>query len=91
VFVPRKPRSRPPEPPKPREARKFKVVDVLTRQAVADDVPARQAIDALNGFRSIVDVNVYVWQPERERWRMLTFDESAELWTLREPSRAGDA
>lgn len=84
VLVPRKPHQPPPEASKPREPRKFRVVDVMTRQVVADGATARAAIDVLAGFRSIVDVNVYVWRPERDRWRRLTFAECGEMWKLRD-------
>jgi hypothetical protein len=63
LFVPRKPRPRPPEMPKPRAPHRFRVVDVMTRQVLVDGAPAREAIDALAGFRSTVDFSVYVWTP----------------------------
>ena len=34
----------------------------------------------MNTVSSIVDVNVYVWQAERERWRPLTFAERRVMW-----------
>ena len=62
VFVPREPAPREPEAVKPRPPRRFRVVDVMTRQALADDVGAREAVEALRDVRSIVDVNVFVWE-----------------------------
>ena len=82
ISVPRKPEPREPEAPQPKPPRRFKVVDVMTRQALADDVGTREAIDALNDVRSLVDVNVFVWQDEQERWRLLTFAEQRALWDL---------
>ncbi len=81
VFVPRKPlpRSEPAEP-EPRAPRRFKLVDVMTRQTLAEDVGAREALEALKPVRSIVDVNVYVWAEESERWRPLTFAEERVMW-----------
>jgi hypothetical protein len=67
----------------PRAPRRFKVVDVQTREVLAEDADARTTIRALEPVRSIVDVNVWVWQPERERWRMLTIDELRALWEYR--------
>ena len=63
VFVPRKP-AKPAEPaaPAPREPRRFKIVDLMTREELADGVLAAEALDVLRDARSIVDVNVYVWQ-----------------------------
>jgi hypothetical protein len=84
LYVPRKPTPPPPKEPEPREPRRFKVVDVMTRQVLADGASTRETIDVLKGIRSVVDVNVYVWQPESERWRMLTFGESGEMWKLRD-------
>jgi hypothetical protein len=81
----------PEEAPEPRAPRRFKVVDVMTREALAEDVSARDTVDALKDVRSMVDVNVYVWQPERERWRMLTLPEQRTLWeaAAREEPAAG--
>jgi hypothetical protein len=80
LSVPRKPKPRPPEPPKPRAPRRFRVVDVMTRQTLAEDASARETIEALRDVRSTVDVNVYVWQEERMRWRLLTSPEQRTLF-----------
>lgn len=79
------PKLKPPVPsePGPQAPRRFKVVDVETREVLAEDVDARGTIEVLEPLRSIVDVNVWVWQPERERWRMLTLDELRALWAYR--------
>ncbi|HYB29814.1 MAG TPA: hypothetical protein VEF89_24610 [Solirubrobacteraceae bacterium] len=77
-LKPREPSA--PEPPAPR---RFKVVDVQTREVLAEDADARMTIGALEPVRSIVDINVWVWQPERERWRMLSLDELRALWAYR--------
>jgi hypothetical protein len=79
------PALKPPAPSEiePRAPRRFKVVDVQTREMLAEDADARTTIRALEPVRSIVDVNVWVWQPERERWRMLTMDELRALWEYR--------
>jgi hypothetical protein len=82
VVVPRKPRPRPETAPEPRPPRRFTVVNVMTRQALVDGASAREAVDALKNVRSIVDVTVYVWQEERDRWRMLTFAERHAMWEL---------
>ncbi len=83
IFVPRKPTQPPePEPPKPKAPHRFRVVDVMTRQAVVDDGTVREAVDALKNVRSVVDVEVYVWQEEAERWRALSFAERRSLLEL---------
>jgi hypothetical protein len=83
VFVPRKPaREREPEQPTPRPPRRFKIIDVMTRQLLAEDANTRDTIETLKGVRSIVDVSVYVWQDERDRWRLLPLEEQRLLWSL---------
>ena len=78
------PERRRPEPEvEPKKPYRFKVVDLMTRQVLAEDVGARGAVDALGGVRSIVDVTVYVWDEEAERWRRLTFGETKALWDQR--------
>ena len=73
-------------PPEPRRPRRFKVVDIRSREVLAEDATARATIQVLNGVRSIVDVNVYVWMPATEKWRLLTFHEQRLLWSHREPA-----
>jgi hypothetical protein len=68
--------------PAPRAPRRFRVVDVMTRRTLAEDVDTRTALEALKDVRSIVDVSVYVWQAERDRWRPLTFPEQRALFEL---------
>jgi hypothetical protein len=79
------PELKPREPgdPEPQAPRRFKVVDVQTRQVLAEDTDARTTIGVLEPVRSIVDVNVWVWQTERERWRMLSIDELRAMWAYR--------
>ena len=54
----------------------------MTRQALIDDAGAREAIGTLASVRSIVDVDVYIWQEESDRWRLLTFSERHAMWEL---------
>jgi hypothetical protein len=90
VFVPRKPRPRTPEAPGPRAPRRFRVVDVMTRQLLVDDARAAEAVEALRRARSIVDVNVFVWNEDGERWRMLTLPEQRTMFDLAATQRRGD-
>src|SRR5262245_52039141 len=82
-FVPPKPRPREPKPPEPRAPRRFRIIDVVTRNVLADDVPARDALEVLGGVRSNVDVHVSVWEPKGERWRLLTLGEQRIMWDRR--------
>ncbi len=81
----RLPALKPPAPaPETRQApRRFKVVDVLTREVLADGADARATVEVLEGVRSIVDVTIWVWHPEGERWRMLSLEQARALWDYR--------
>jgi hypothetical protein len=72
------------EPREPRGPRRFKVVDVLSRQTLAEDASAVETLAVLRDARSVVDVLVYVWEPEEEDWRPLTLSERRTLWDARE-------
>jgi hypothetical protein len=79
-YVRRRPaRAAAPEEPKPREPRTFRIVDLMTRQTLVDGAGTREAIDALRDVRSAVDVNVYVWDPGHDRWRLLSFAEKRTM------------
>jgi hypothetical protein len=79
----------PPQPPK------FKVVDVMTRQVLAEDAGVRATVDLLEEVRSVVDVRIYIWEPRSERWRLLSHRDQKLLWGFRgqaepEPPRGSD-
>jgi hypothetical protein len=80
-----------PEPQAP-PPRRFKVVDIMTRETLAEHADARTTVELLGQVRSIVDVNIYVWNPKRQSWRMLTLDERRTLWDFRAlRARSADA
>jgi hypothetical protein len=81
VLPPLKPPA--PASAEPRAPREFKVVDVLTREVLSEGAGARDTIQLLEQVRSIVDVTIWVWQPETERWRMLSLEEARALWDYR--------
>ena len=83
LFVPPKPKPREPEPPAARSPRAFKVVDVMTQAVLANRASARETLRVLSELRSVVDVNVSVWEPSTERWRLLTLGEQRMLWENR--------
>ncbi|HTT30881.1 MAG TPA: hypothetical protein VMG37_20865 [Solirubrobacteraceae bacterium] len=83
LRVLRRPEPPAPKPPEPRSPRQFKVVDVMTREVLAEGADTRTTVKLLEDVRSIVDVTIWIWQPETERWRMLTFDEARSLWDYR--------
>ena len=82
-FVPPKRAPREPKPAEPRAPRRFKVTDVVTRAVLADEATARETVQALQDVRSVVDVSVAVWEPDEDRWRLLTLAEQRKLWDLR--------
>ncbi len=86
--------ERPPAPkpaPAPSAPRRFKVVDVMTRETLAEQADTRTTLELLGRIRSVVDVHVYVWSSERRRWRLLRLDEQRALWDLRTPALVSNA
>jgi hypothetical protein len=89
LYVPRKPRPKQPREPKPQRPRQFKIVDVVTRETLAEHVDARSTLRILRDVRSSVDVHVYVHDPVTEGWRLLSLNEQRALWGARH--RVADA
>jgi hypothetical protein len=89
ALVPRKPHQKPADEPSQREPRRFKVVDVMTAEVKAEHANARATVELLNDVRSIADVRIYVWEPDADRWRLLTLAEQRTLWGLRERLPSG--
>jgi hypothetical protein len=83
LVVPPKPRPRPKREPEPRAPRRFRVVDVTTRERLADDASARETVEVLGRVRSNVDVNVFVWAEQAQTWRLLSLAEQRALWDRR--------
>jgi hypothetical protein len=79
------------EAPEPREPHRFRIVDVMTRQMLADDIDARATVAALEDIRSVVDVLIDVWEPETRDWRRLTLGEQKALWGFRGAARTASA
>src|SRR3954451_3631041 len=71
MWVPPKRTPRAPEPPKPRPPRRFRVLDVVTRKVLQEDGSVRDTLALLGGVERMNDVNLYVWEPDEERWRLL--------------------
>jgi hypothetical protein len=54
----------------------------MTRQTLVDEASTQEAVNALKGVRSAVDVNVYVWHEERDSWRLLPFADKRAMLEL---------
>jgi hypothetical protein len=87
--VPPKPRPRPPREPEPRAPRRFRVIDVTTREVLADEASGRETLEALGRVRSNVDVNVFVWAEKAQTWRLVSLAEQRALWARRRPPGQG--
>jgi hypothetical protein len=83
MWVPPKRRPREPEAPQPPAPRRFRVVDVRTRRVLLEDAGVRETLELLGGVEHVVDVNISVWEPEDERWRLLTLTERQTVWDRR--------
>jgi|tagenome__1003787_1003787.scaffolds.fasta_scaffold20817816_4 hypothetical protein len=83
VFVHPPTRPKPPKPPEPRKPRRFRVVDVTTREVLADDALAREALAALRDVHSVTDVAISSWSEKHGRYRLLTVGEQQALWEMR--------
>ena len=66
--------------PAPRLPRRFKVVDVVSSETLAEGTDMRATLDVLTDVRSTVDVRVFVWSDEAEAWKLLTLAEQRALW-----------
>ena len=85
LLAPAAPQPRAPRAPEPRAPRRFRVVDVVTRERLADDASARETVEVLGTVRSSVDVNVFVWAEKAQTWRLLSLAEQRALWDRRRP------
>ena len=83
IWVPPKRTPREPEPPKPRAPRRFRALDVVTREVLLDDGSVAEMLEMLREVERANDVNLYVWEPERASWRLLSMAEQRLVWERR--------
>ena len=81
--MPPKRHPRAPEPPQPRAPRRFRVLDVVTRRVLQEDGSVRETLELLGTIEHMNDVNVSIWEPGEERWRLLSMAEQAVVWERR--------
>jgi hypothetical protein len=91
----RRRRDPPPEPspeqdssPEPARPRKFKVVNAISRETLTEEAGVREAVELLEGSRSVADMRVYVRESEGGEWRALSLREQMLLRGFR--ARAAD-
>jgi hypothetical protein len=66
--------------PKPRPPRRLKIVDLVSSETLAEGADMQTAVAVLADVRSPVDVRIFVWDHEGEKWRLLTLGEQRALW-----------
>ena len=59
------------------------MLDVVTRRLLQEDGGVRETLELLGGIEHSNDVNVSVWEPAGERWRLLSMAEQAVVWERR--------
>jgi hypothetical protein len=72
---------------KPRVARRFKIVDLVSTETLAEGAPMKAALEVLGDVRSMVDVRIFVWDDEADGWRLLTLREQRALWDAAQAAR----
>lgn len=94
---PERRRARPLQKRRPKPAhepvppRRFRVIDALSREVLAEDANAPETLELLTGVSQPVDVSIYVWEPKPEEWRLLTNRERKLLWEFRDRRLKRDA
>jgi hypothetical protein len=59
------------------------VLDVDTRAVLQEDGSVAETLALLGGVGHMNDVNVSVWEPGDERWRLLSIAEQQAVWDRR--------
>ena len=83
LWVPPQKSPREPKPPEPAAPRRFRVLDVVTRAVLLEDGSVGEMLALLGTVEHINDVNLYVWEPGDERWRLLSIAEQRVVWERR--------
>jgi len=88
---PERRRARPVPKPRPKQQaqepvppRRFRVIDALSREVLAEDANAPETLEVLRGVSQPVDVSIYVWEHGPQDWRLLTNRERKLLWEFRD-------
>ena len=85
VATPRREAEPSPAPAEaPPEPRRFKVVNVLSREVLVEAAGVHETVEALKTVGSVVDVRIDVWDPAAAGWRPLSGRERRALWGFRD-------
>jgi hypothetical protein len=76
---------------KPRVPRRFKIVDLVSTETLAEGTEMKATLDVLEGVRSAVDVRIFVWDREADAWQLLRLSEQRALWEAAHRSESAPA
>jgi hypothetical protein len=76
--------------PKPRVPRRFRIVDLVSSETLADGAEMKAALEVLEDVRSPVDVHIFAWDHEADTWRLLRLSEQRALWEAAHPQGSAD-
>jgi hypothetical protein len=65
---------------KPRVPRRFRIVDLMSTETLAEGAEMKATLEVLEDVRSPVDVRIFVWDHEADAWQLLRFSEQRALW-----------
>ena len=66
--------------PKPRVPRRFRIVDIVSSETLAEGAEMKATLEVLEDVRSPVDVRIFVWDREADTWQLLRLSEQRALW-----------
>jgi hypothetical protein len=73
----------------PSTPRRFRLVNALSGEVLADDAGVREIVGLMDGMRSVADARVYVWEPDAPGWRPLSLREQQLLLERARERRSG--
>jgi hypothetical protein len=85
VTAPKAPARKRAKETKPRLPRRFRIVDLVSSETLAEDTGMKATLAVLEDVRSPVDVHIFVWDYEAETWQLLRLSEQRALWEAAHP------
>jgi hypothetical protein len=65
---------------KPRVPRRFRIIDLVSSETLAEYTEMKATLEVLEGVRSPVDVRIFVWDSDADTWQLLRLSEQRALW-----------